>query len=65
MGEESYLDTQCYYWLQTDDLDQFVCVRDDELALCGDRQSAEQFSEEMIEFAQPVAEVQFVIINGI
>ena len=48
-----------YYWLQTDYLDKYLCVKDGALALCEERERAEQFSEDMTEFALPCAEARF------
>jgi len=50
-----------YFWLCCEKSDRYLCVSEDggELELCTDRDRAEQFSEDLIEFTVPVAEVQF------
>jgi hypothetical protein len=49
-----------YFRLRCEDSDRYLCVSGEgELDLCADKNRAEQFSEDLIEFTLPVAEVQF------
>ena len=48
-----------YFRLRCKNSGRYLCVKEDEFALCREKNRADQFSEDLIEFTQPVAEVQF------
>ena len=48
-----------YFRLRCRNSGRYLCVREDELALCRKKKRADQFSEDLIECTLPLAEVLF------